>query len=78
MHNRNRACMHNAVLGVVNRHGRSKSTISSVHGPCLVLRGKKSCFMDVSGSLTTRHDTQSLKLCRYFVNDDNDNDRWID
>ena len=25
------ACVHNAVLGVVNRHGRSYSMVSSIH-----------------------------------------------
>ena len=33
--------MHNALLGVVNRHGRTKSTISNVHGPGLHLIGSK-------------------------------------
>ena len=48
------ACMHNAVLGVVNRRDRSKSTISSIHGPRLALRSKELRVVTVfSTSLTT-------------------------
>ena len=35
---------HSAVLDAVNRHGRSKSTISRVRGPCLTLRSKEESF----------------------------------
>ena len=46
---------HNAVLGVVNRHGQSKSVISSGHGPCLALfvEAMNSRFIDDSDCLTT-------------------------
>ena len=40
--------MHNTVLGVINRCGRLKSTISSVHGLCLALRSKKELLIILS------------------------------
>ena len=45
--------MHNAVLGVVNRRGQSKSMISSGRRPLVELRSKKRCFIDDSDELTT-------------------------
>ena len=43
--------MNYAVLGALNRHGRSKSMISSIRGLCLALRSKEELFIDNSDSL---------------------------
>ena len=64
-----------AVLGAVNRCGPSKSTISSIHGPCLAPRSKEESFYwqfdNTYCSLWHLH----LEICWFSVdNNDNNND----
>ena len=62
------AYMHNAALGVVNRHGQSNSTISSICGPCLG-QEEPVFFADISDSLETYtacHDTYILRFAVFL------------
>ena len=74
--------MHNAVIGVgvVNRHGHTKSTTSSICGPCLALRSNEESFVDVSDHLTTLTTCHDAYISRFSVdnNDNNNDDRWTD
>ena len=55
-------CMHNAILGKVNRHGWSKNRTSTVRGLCL--EAKKRGFINSLKTLTARCDTRNLSaLC---------------
>ena len=41
-HAQSKTCVHNAVLGVVNRH--DQNMISTIRGPCLTLGSKEELF----------------------------------
>ena len=62
--------LHNAVLGVVNMHGQTKSTISSIHGPWLALRSKEESFFfedsDSLNTLTTCYDAYISRFASFL------------
>ena len=73
------ACMHNVVLGVVNRHGRSKGTISSIHGPCLALRRKEQSFYQWFWRFDDTYCSPwrlYLKICQFSVDDNDRQTEW--
>ena len=73
---RNRTNMNNAILGAVNRRGRVKGTISSIHDPSLTPRSKNSRFIDDSDSLMmliTRYEAYISRSGNFRADDNN---RW--